>query len=169
MSELTDEQIAAEERFLEGIPRWSIGALFLPPIWGPAHGLWIAILFYPLWLFADNMFYAAFSERTPLAIALAVIVGVALLGVTLLFSRLSQPYAAHRAHARGARKHIDVELDRLLRRLGRLGFRTRSVLFVLCGRDVGRRIFRTACAERKNKRQRQKHCQPFFHIRFSLR
>ena len=26
MAELTDEQIAAEERFLEGIPRWNIGA-----------------------------------------------------------------------------------------------------------------------------------------------
>lgn len=113
MSELTDEQIAAEERFLEGIPRWSIGALFLPPIWGPAHGLWIAILFYPLWLFADNMFYAAFFERTPLAIALAVIVGVALLGVTLLFSRLSQPYAAHRAHTRGVSKLTFVHRERL--------------------------------------------------------
>ena len=58
MTELTDEQIAREERFLEGIPRLNIGALFLPPIWGPAHGMWATILFYPIWLFADNTFYA---------------------------------------------------------------------------------------------------------------
>ena len=30
MAELTKEQIACEEKFLEGIPRWNIGALFLP-------------------------------------------------------------------------------------------------------------------------------------------
>lgn len=113
MAELTDEQILAEERFMEGIPRWSIGAFFLPPIWGPAHGLWVAILFYPLWLFADNMFYAAYSERTPLAIALAVIVGIILVAVTVLFARLSQPYAAHRAHSRGVAKITFVHRERL--------------------------------------------------------
>ena len=48
MTELTDEQIAREEKFLEGIPRLNIGALFLPPIWGPAHGMWAAILFLSL-------------------------------------------------------------------------------------------------------------------------
>ena len=89
MAELTDEQIAAEERFLEGIPRWNIGALFLPPIWGPAHGFWVTILFYPLWLFADNSFYAAYSQRTTLSMVLAVVVGVVLVAVTFLFARLS--------------------------------------------------------------------------------
>ena len=53
MAELTDQQIAREEKFLEGIPRLNVGALFLPPIWGPAHGMWAALLFYPIWLFAD--------------------------------------------------------------------------------------------------------------------
>ena len=78
MTELTDEQIAREEKFLEGIPRLNIGALFLPPIWGPAHGMWAAILFYPIWLFADNAFYAAWTERTPLAL---IVVATALLNV----------------------------------------------------------------------------------------
>ena len=48
MAELTDEQIAEEEKFLEGIPRLNVGALFAPPIWGPVHGLWVTIGFYPL-------------------------------------------------------------------------------------------------------------------------
>jgi hypothetical protein len=113
MAELTDAQIAAEERFVEGVPPINIGALFLPPIWGPAHGLWITILFYPLWLFADNMFFAAYCQRTPLSIVLAVIVGVILLAVTLLFARLSQPYAAHRAVSRGVAKITLVHRERL--------------------------------------------------------
>lgn len=113
MAELTDEQIAAEEKFLQGIPRWNIGALFLPPIWGPAHGIWVTILFYPLWLFADNSFYAAYTQGTPLAVVLAVVVGVALIGVTLLFARLGQPYAAHRAVARGVAKETYVKRERV--------------------------------------------------------
>ena len=113
MAELTDEQIAAEEKFLQGIPRWNIGALFLPPIWGPAHGIWVTILFYPLWFFADNSFYAAYAQGTPLAIALAVVVGVVLVAVTLLFARLSQPFAAHRAVARGVSKQTYVKHERI--------------------------------------------------------
>lgn len=113
MAELTDEQIAAEERFLEGIPRWNIGALFLPPIWGPAHGFWVTILFYPLWLFADNSFYAAYSQPTALSMVLAVVVGVVLVAVTFLFARLSQPFAAHRAVVRGVSKETYVRRERI--------------------------------------------------------
>ena len=113
MAELTDEQIAAEERFLEGIPRWNIGALFLPPIWGPAHGFWVTILFYPLWLFADNSFYAAYSQRTALSVVLAIVVGVVLVAVTFLFARLSQPFAAHRAVVRGVSKETYVRRERI--------------------------------------------------------
>ena len=56
---LTDEQIAEEEKFLAGLPRVNLGALFLAPVWGPAHGMWAAFLFFVAWLFADNVIYAA--------------------------------------------------------------------------------------------------------------
>lgn len=95
--ELTDEQIRQEDEFLEGIPRLNIGALFLPPIWGPAHGIWATILFYPLWLFADNALYAAYTERTVLAIIIAIVITVSLVAGTIVFAIISQPYAAHRA------------------------------------------------------------------------
>ena len=36
---ITEEQYAAEERLLQGVPRVNIGALFMPPIWGAAHGM----------------------------------------------------------------------------------------------------------------------------------
>ena len=93
MTELTDEQIAREEKFLEGIPRLNIGALFLPPIWGPAHGMWAAILFYPIWLFADNTF--------------TLTVG------TVVFAILGQPFAAHRAASLGQDKETYLKRERI--------------------------------------------------------
>ena len=71
MMTLTDEQIAQEDAFLKGLPRLNIGALLMPPIWGPAHGFWVTILYYPAWLLADNVFYAAAQEPTPLALVIA--------------------------------------------------------------------------------------------------
>lgn len=113
MTELTDEQIAREERFLEGIPRLNVGALFLPPIWGPAHGMWATILFYPIWLFADNTFYTAFTERTPLAIAVALVVLLTLTAGTVAFAILSQPFAAHRAASLGQDKETYLKRERI--------------------------------------------------------
>ena len=102
MTELTDEQIAREEKFLEGIPRLNIGALFLP-----------AILFYPIWLFADNTFYAAFTERTPLAIGIALIVLLTLTVGTVVFAILGQPFAAHRAASLGQDKETYLKRERI--------------------------------------------------------
>ncbi len=113
MAELTDEQIKAEEEFLRGMPPINIGAFLLPPIWGPAHGMWATIVYYPIWLFADNVFYAAWSERTPLAVGVAAVVFVTLLAITLVFARLSQPFAAHRAVARGISKERYLKRERV--------------------------------------------------------
>lgn len=113
MAELTDEQIAREEDFLKGIPRINLGALFLPPIWGPAHGMWATILYYPIWLFADNTFYAAFTQRTPFAIFAAAVVLITLTGGTFVFALLSQPFAAHRAAAKGLGKEDYLKQERI--------------------------------------------------------
>lgn len=98
---LTDKQIAEEEAFLEGLPRFNVAAFLLPPIWGPAHGIWPTILFYPIWLFADNMFYAAYENPTVVSIALALVVLVSLAAGTAAFAVVSQPFAAHRAERMG--------------------------------------------------------------------
>ena len=50
---LTDEQIAEEEKFLAGLPRVNLGALFLAPVWGRAHGILAAFLLFVEWLFYD--------------------------------------------------------------------------------------------------------------------
>ena len=113
MAEVTDKEIEQEKKFMEGIPRLNLGALFLPPIWGPAHGIWATILFYPLWLFADNAFYAAWSQPSPLAVVVALVVGVTLAGGTIAFAVLVQPFAAHRATSKGVGKDAYVRRERI--------------------------------------------------------
>lgn len=83
------------------LPRFNWGAFLLPPIWGPAHGIWATILYYPAWLVADNVLYAAYEQPTPLSISLAVVVAVVLAAVTIAFAVLAQPYAARRAERLG--------------------------------------------------------------------
>lgn len=113
VAELTDKEIAYEKEFLKGLPRINIGALFLPPVWGSAHGIWPTILFYPVWLFADNVFYAAFVQRTPLALAIASVVFVTLVAGTIAFSLVSQPLAAHRAEQRGIERKEYLRRERM--------------------------------------------------------
>lgn len=113
MAELTDEQIEQEQKFLKGIPRFNVGAFFMPPIWGPAHGIWASIIFYPLWLVADNAFYAAFTQQTPLAIVLAAIIFVLLAGLTTAFAIVGQPIAAHRAAGKGKSKEDYLKAQRI--------------------------------------------------------
>ncbi len=101
MAELTDEQIAAEEKFLKGLPRINLGALFMPGIWGPAHGFWISLLFYPLWLLVDYLIYGAYSNPEPWMIAVAAISVVIIIVFTVAFAIVCQPIAAHRAEDAG--------------------------------------------------------------------
>ncbi len=113
MAELTDEQIAEEEKFLQGLPRVNIGALLMPGIWGPAHGFWPCILFYPAYLFIDNLFFAAYNNPQPWIVVLAVVAGVILLGVHIAFSLVSQPIAAHRAAAKGISREMYLKRERI--------------------------------------------------------
>lgn len=113
MNELSDEQIAYEEKFLQGVPRFNFAAFLLPPIWGPVHGLWATFLYYPIWLFADNTFYAAWSERTLLSIVIALVVLVSLAAGTVAFALVAQPIALHRAVDRGLTKEQYLRRQRV--------------------------------------------------------
>lgn len=113
MAELTDEQIAEEDKFLEGLPRMNWGAFFMPGIWGPAHGFWVCILFYPLWLFIDNMLYTAYADPTPLSIGIAVLCGILLAALTVAFAIVSQPFAAHRAENKGMSREQYLKRERI--------------------------------------------------------
>lgn len=113
MAELTDEQIAQEERFLKGLPRMNWGALLMPGIWGPAHGFWISLLFYPLWLVADNLIFAAYTSPSVGSIAVAAVVGAATIGFTVAFALVSQPIAAHRAEEAGVSRQQYLKRQRI--------------------------------------------------------
>lgn len=112
MAALTDEEVKREEAFMKGLPRVNIGALLLPPIWGPAHGFWVTILYYPAWLLADNVFYAAYEAPTTLSIIIAILMFAMLLGITIAFSIVAQPIAAHRADAKGTSRQTYLKHER---------------------------------------------------------
>lgn len=87
-----------------GLPPINIGALFMPPIWGAANGIWLAIIYYPVWLLADNLFYGAYSDPQPLTVVLSIITAVILALVTIVFARAGQGYACQRALSMGKTK-----------------------------------------------------------------
>ncbi len=113
MAELTDEQIAAEEQFLVGLPRVNLGALFLAPVWGPAHGMWPAFLFFVAWLFVDNVIYAAAVEPSVMNVVLAVLMGAGLVAITVVFAIVAQPFAAHRAENMGVTREAYLRRQRI--------------------------------------------------------
>ena len=101
--EKTPRQLS-QEQIMEGLPPINIGALFMPPIWGAANGIWLAIIYYPVWLLADNLFYGAYSDPQPLTVVLSIITAVILALVTIVFARAGQGYACQRALSMGKTK-----------------------------------------------------------------
>ena len=83
----------SQEQIMEGLPPVNIGALFMPPVWGAANGIWLAILYYPAWLLADNLFYSVYLDPRPLTV-----------GLSIVFARAGQGYACQRALSMGKTK-----------------------------------------------------------------
>ncbi len=99
----TNEE-ALEEFDLEGLPPINVGALFMPPIWGAAHGIWIAILYYPAWLLIDNLLYGVYENPEPLTVVFAILAVIVLAAGTIFFARISQSYGLMRALKAGKTK-----------------------------------------------------------------
>jgi hypothetical protein len=70
------------------LPKFNFAAFALPPVWGPAHGQWVGVLFLPIWIFADNV--ASTIGRGNIALAGVLVV----LPATFAF----QAYFAKRAN-----------------------------------------------------------------------
>ena len=68
------------------MPRVNVGALFMPALWGPAHGQWPMILFYPVWLFLDNAIYGAVHGPTPVSVLVAVAMSLVTAAFTVLYA-----------------------------------------------------------------------------------
>lgn len=109
---LSEQEIKEEQKFLEGLSYFNWGALLMPPIWGPGHGEVAVVLFYPLWLFVDNLIYAAVTEPSALSVSLAAIALTVIILITLVYGRISQPRAAHRAEAAGKTREQYLAAER---------------------------------------------------------
>ncbi len=107
------QEKAYREELMKGLLPINLGALFMPPIWGPANGIWITILYYPLWLFADNLFYEAFTNPTTLSVVFSIVVAILLAVVTIVFARVSQGYACERAINMGKTKEWYIKRQRV--------------------------------------------------------
>lgn len=119
--ELSDEQIARENKFLEGLPRVNWGALLFAPIWGPAHGIWATFLYYPLWIFVDNCVFAAIKQPTALSVTVAVLLSAVTVASCVVFGIVSQPLAAHRAEDMGVSREVYLKREKVWAVVGLLG------------------------------------------------
>ncbi|MDR2672933.1 MAG: hypothetical protein LBC35_06610 [Coriobacteriales bacterium] len=114
---------------LAQLPKLNIGALLMPAIWGPAHGQWITILFYPLWLFADISFTnAIFYGGLAMLLAITVFIGTA--AFTIFYART----AGKSAYLRVADK---MSLAEYLQGEKRWAFISAAIAFVLLALATG--------------------------------
>ena len=79
------------------MPAVNLGALFMPALWGPAHGQWFMILFYPLWLMLDNLVYGAVHGNYPGWIAALAVTMTA--AFTILYATRANTYGYVRVAA----------------------------------------------------------------------
>jgi hypothetical protein len=93
MAKLEDEMYAAHEalkkRYAEDLaklPKVNLGALFMPGVWGPAHGQWLTVLFYPIWLLADTCICNG-VKYGGLAIVLATLVVLGTAALMVFYAR----------------------------------------------------------------------------------
>ena len=98
------EQMDLALEYLALVPKFNIGALFVPPFWGPAHGWWPAVLFYPVWLFCDNVFYAAYSAPNTMTVVIAIAMFAIITAFTFAWSFACQFHGVQRAIERGISK-----------------------------------------------------------------
>ena len=62
---LTGRILLDADEPVPSLPRFNLAAFLIPPIWGPAHGIWAGAIFLPIWLFADSVIVSAvrYGER----------------------------------------------------------------------------------------------------------
>ncbi|MDR3137209.1 MAG: hypothetical protein LBU07_07425 [Coriobacteriales bacterium] len=94
-----DARKQRHEQELAQLPRLNLGALLMPAIWGPAHGQWVTVLFYPIWLFADICLTNAVFYGGLAALLAATVVG-GTIALTLFYALTAGPSAYLRVAGR---------------------------------------------------------------------
>ncbi len=96
-SDIAVALLVGEDDPLPRLPRFNLGALFMPALWGPAHGQWYMILFYPIWLLLDNLIYGAVHGTFPVVIA--VLASLAVAAFTVFYAARANSYGYPRVAA----------------------------------------------------------------------
>lgn len=107
----SDAEQASDLQDLEELklPKINIGALLMPCVWGPAHGYWFTILFYPLLIFLDTAIRNA-VDTGGAAIPVAVIMTAATIGFAFFFAKTCGVKAYARvAHRLSPEKYLKRE------------------------------------------------------------
>ena len=94
---------------LKRLPRFSWAAFLMPVIWGPAHGHWLTIVFYPLWIWVDDCIMVATKNPNVLTVVIAVVVTAGTVAAMALFGATAGPKGYLRVADR-------VPIDKYLRR-----------------------------------------------------
>lgn len=111
--------LVGKDEPLPRLPRMNWGALFMPALWGPAHGQWYMILFYPIWLLLDNLIYGAVHGTFPVFVA--VVASLAVAAFTVYYALRANSFG----YLRAAEKKTPEQYAASERKW--------SVLFVLIG------------------------------------
>ena len=88
MKKSDEQEQKYRKELMKGLPPINLGALFMPPIWGPAN-------------------------PSPLSVVFSIIVAVLLAAVTIVFARVSQGYACERAISLGRTKEWYIKRQRV--------------------------------------------------------
>jgi hypothetical protein len=80
------------------LPRFNWAAFLLPFIWGPAHELWVGLVFLPIWLFMGTIVSTADKAGIPPTLGSVIAV---------VFTLASQAFFARRANGLAYRREIE--------------------------------------------------------------
>ncbi|MCR5845627.1 MAG: GNAT family N-acetyltransferase [bacterium] len=95
---------------IERLPRFNIGAIVCPALWGPLHGFWVALLYYPIWVFVDSCIRAAVITPSGLSISLAAIALIATIASSIFLGFTCEPRAyLSKVEKRGIEKYLKNE------------------------------------------------------------
>jgi hypothetical protein len=80
------------------LPRFNWAAFLLPFIWGPAHELWVGLVFLPVWLFMETIISTADKAGIPPTLGTVMVV---------MFTLVSQAFFARRANGWAFRREVE--------------------------------------------------------------
>ncbi|MBQ6453273.1 MAG: hypothetical protein IJJ14_02825 [Coriobacteriales bacterium] len=95
---MDEQELQARKAFElpQPIKPFSLAAFAMPPIWGAGHGQFIPLLFYPLWIFVDDMIMSAVKGPNALNIVGSILMVAGMIAISFAYARISPKPAYYR-------------------------------------------------------------------------